>query len=428
MTFKELNIIEPVLKALTEKGYSIPTPIQEKAIPIVLNKRDILGCAQTGTGKTAAFSIPIIQHLSSRNFQPEKRRAIKALILTPTRELAIQISDCITDYTKYTSLRHCVVFGGVNQNPQTEKLRRGIDILIATPGRLLDLMNQGFIDLRNVSHFVLDEADRMLDMGFIQDIKRIIPKIPKDRQTLLFSATMPAAIASLAQSILRNPLQVDITPKVSVVETIDQYIYHVEKKQKNDLLVSVLNESKGKSVLVFSRTKHGADKIAKNLCRAGINSEAIHSNKSQMARQRALGNFKSGKTRVMVATDIAARGIDINELPLVINYDLPDAAETYVHRIGRTGRAGNTGTALTFCSTEEHSMLKSIQKLTGEKINKADISKHSLTNSEQKDKTEIWQNQSHQNGTTKKRNNPNAWKNKRRKNFGKPTREKDLKI
>ena len=426
MTFKELNIIEPVLKALTEKGYSIPTPIQEKAIPIVLNKRDILGCAQTGTGKTAAFSIPIIQHLSSRNQQSEKRRAIKALILTPTRELAIQINDCITDYTKYTSLRHSVVFGGVNQNPQTEKLRKGIDILIATPGRLLDLMNQGFVDLRNVNHFVLDEADRMLDMGFIQDIKRIIPKIPKDRQTLLFSATMPTAIASLAQSILRNPLQVDITPKASVVETIDQYIYHVEKQQKKDLLVSVLRESKGKSVLVFSRTKHGADKIAKILCHAGINSEAIHSNKSQMARQRALGNFKSGKTRVMVATDIAARGIDINELPLVINYDLPDAAETYVHRIGRTGRAGNTGTALTFCSTEEHSMLKSIQKLTGERINTADISKYTLP--EQNNKTEIWQNQSHQNGTTKKRNNPNAWKNKRKKNFGKPTREKDLKI
>ncbi len=428
MTFKELSIIEPILKALTEKGYSIPTPIQEKAIPIVLNKRDILGCAQTGTGKTAAFSIPIIQHLSSRNQQSGKHRAIKALILTPTRELAIQISDCITDYSKYTSLHHCVVFGGVNQNPQTEKLRKGIDILIATPGRLLDLMNQGFVDLRNVSHFVLDEADRMLDMGFIQDIKRIIPKIPKDRQTLLFSATMPAAIASLAQSILRNPLQVDITPEASVVETIDQYIYYVEKQQKKDLLVSILNESIGKSVLVFSRTKHGADKIAKILCRAGIHSEAIHSNKSQMVRQRALGNFKSGKTRVMVATDIAARGIDINELPLVINYDLPDAAETYVHRIGRTGRAGNAGTALTFCSTEEYSMLKSIQKLTGEKINKADISKYTLANSEQKDKTETWQNQSHQNRITKKRNNPNVWKNKRRKNFGKPTREKDLKI
>lgn len=428
MTFKELNIIEPILKALTEKGYSIPTPIQEQAIPILLNKRDILGCAQTGTGKTAAFAIPIIQHLSSRNQQTEKYRTIKALILTPTRELAIQISDCITDYTKYTSLRHCVVFGGVNQNSQTEKLRKGVDILVATPGRLLDLMNQGFVDLRNIRHFVLDEADRMLDMGFIQDIKRILPKLPKERQTLLFSATIPNEIVSLSQSLLRNPARVDITPEASVVDTIDQYIYHVNKTQKKELLVSVLNESKGKSVLVFSRTKHGADKIAKILCHAGINTEAIHSNKSQMARQRALGNFKSGKTRVMVATDIAARGIDINELPLVINYDLPDAAETYVHRIGRTGRAGNTGTALSFCSKEEYSMLKSIQKLTGETINKGDISKYSLTKSEQPNEKEIWQNKSHQNGTTKKRNNPNAWKNKRRKNFGKPTRAKDLTI
>ncbi len=416
MTFKELHIIEPILRALSEKGYSNPTPIQEQAIPVVLNKRDILGCAQTGTGKTAAFSIPIIQYLSLKNQPADKYRNIKALILTPTRELAIQISDCITDYTKYTSLRHCVVFGGVNQSSQTEKLRKGVDILVATPGRLLDLMNQGFVKLDFVRYFVLDEADRMLDMGFIHDIKRILPKLPKEKQTLLFSATMPEAIASLSKSILRNPERIDIAPESSVVDTIDQYIYHVEKQQKKELLVSVLKESKGKSVLVFSRTKHGADKIAKILSRAGINSEAIHSNKSQVARQRALGNFKSGKTRVMVATDIAARGIDINELPLVINYDLPDAAETYIHRIGRTGRAGNKGTALTFCSTEEHAMLKSIQKLTGERINTADISKYTL--SEQANKPEIRQRQSPQNGTMKKRNN-SAWRNKRRKNFGK---------
>lgn len=427
MTFKELHIIEPILKALTDKGYSIPTPIQEQAIPIVLNKRDMLGCAQTGTGKTAAFSIPIIQHLSQENLQKEKRRDIQALILTPTRELAIQINDCITDYTKYTSLRHSVIFGGVNQNPQVEKLKKGVDILIATPGRLLDLMNQGYVHLSSVRYFVLDEADRMLDMGFIQDIKRILPKLPRQRQTLLFSATMPQEIASLSKSILHNPKRVDITPESSVVETIEQYIYMVEKQQKKDLLVSVLNENNGKSVLVFSRTKHGADKIAKILCRSGIGSEAIHSNKSQMARQRALSNFKSGKTRVMVATDIAARGLDINELPLVINYDLPDAAETYVHRIGRTGRAGNTGIALSFCSQEEQSMLKSIQKLTGEKINPAQPVK--ITFSEQNNTSKSWQNPSNQtNGTTKKRNNPNAWKNKRRKNFAKQTRAKDLTI
>ena len=426
MTFKELHVIEPILNALTEKGYSIPTPIQEQAIPIVLNRRDILGCAQTGTGKTAAFAIPIIQHLTEKNLQNKTYRNIRALILTPTRELAIQINDCITDYTKHTSIRHSVIFGGVNQNPQIEKLRKGVDILIATPGRLLDLMKQGYIDLCFVRYFVLDEADRMLDMGFIHDIKRILPKLPKEKQTLLFSATIPSEIASLSQSLLRNPKRIDITPESSVVDTIDQYIYHVEKEQKKELLVSVLKENKGKSVLVFSRTKHGADKIAKILCRAGINSEAIHSNKSQLARQRALSNFKLGKTHVLVATDIAARGIDINELPLVINYDMPDVAETYIHRIGRTGRAGNTGTALTFCSSEERSMLRSIERIAGERISTADMSGYTF--SEQTNKRETWQNQSHQtNEITKKRNNPNAWKNKKRKNSAKPTRARDLK-
>lgn len=377
MTFKELNIAEPILKALAEKGYSVPTPIQEQAIPVVLKNRDILGCAQTGTGKTAAFSIPIIQHLLTKN-QQSGRREIKALILTPTRELAIQIEECINDYAKHTPLRHCVLFGGVNQNPQVEKIKKGVDILVATPGRLLDLINQGFVNLNFIRYFVLDEADRMLDMGFIHDIKRVLKKLPAEKQTLLFSATIPKEIAALAQSLLRNPVRVDITPESTVVETIAQYIYHVEKPQKNHLLVSVLNENEQQSVLVFSRTKHGADKIAKVLCRAGIGSEAIHGNKSQMARQRALGNFKSGKTRVMVATDIAARGIDINELPLVINYDLPDVPETYVHRIGRTGRAGNSGMALTFCTKDEYPMLKSIQKLTGERINTVDVPEHVL--------------------------------------------------
>ncbi|MDR0367597.1 MAG: DEAD/DEAH box helicase [Bacteroidales bacterium] len=425
MTFKELHIIDPILKALSEKGYAIPTPIQEQAIPVVLKKRDLLGCAQTGSGKTAAFSIPIIQYLSQENNQQEKRRHIKALILTPTRELAIQIDDCISDYTKYTSLRHSVIFGGISQTPQTEKLKKGVDILVATPGRLLDLMNQGFVDLRSIRYFVLDEADRMLDMGFIQDIKRILPKLPKERQTLLFSATMPEAIASLSKSILHNPKRIDVSPVSSVVETIEQYIYYVEKQQKKELLVSVINETKGKSVLVFSRTKHGADKIAKNLCQSGIGSEAIHGNKSQLARQRALTNFKSGKTRVMVATDIAARGIDVNELALVINYDLPDAAETYVHRIGRTGRAGKTGTALTFCSQDEQSMLKSIQQLTGETIKTAEPVKN--TAAKQNNTSETWQNLSHQTKeTTKRRSNRNVWKNKKRKSFARQTKAKDL--
>lgn len=373
MTFKELNIIEPVLKALEEKGYINPTPIQQQAIKPALENRDILGLAQTGTGKTAAFSLPIIQQLYLNKVNG-KRREIRALILTPTRELAIQINDCLNEYTQYTGLRHCVIFGGVKQNTQVNQLRTGIDILVATPGRLLDLMNQGIINLNSIKHFVLDEADRMLDMGFIHDIKRLIPKLPKDKQTLFFSATMPSTIASLSRSILRNPLKIEVTPTSSVIDTIEQYIYFVEKPEKKDLLINVLKKDKKQSVLVFSRTKHGADKIARILSKAGIGSEAIHGNKSQNARQRALSNFKSHKTRVLIATDIAARGIDVDQLELVINYDLPDVPETYVHRIGRTGRAGHSGTALTFCSSEEYTMVKDIQKLTGKKINTISIS------------------------------------------------------
>ncbi|MDR2978981.1 MAG: DEAD/DEAH box helicase [Bacteroidales bacterium] len=364
MTFKELNIIEPILKAIMEKGYTVPTPIQEKAIPVALTKRDVLGCAQTGTGKTAAFAIPIIQLLSQHPL-PGKKRPVRALILTPTRELAIQIDECFQDYGKHTLIRQGLIFGGVNQNPQVEKLKKGVDVLIATPGRLLDLISQGFVKLDAIEHFVLDEADRMLDMGFIHDIKRILPKLPMKKQTLFFSATMPSAIATLSKSILHNPLRIDIAPESSVVETIDQYVYHVEKEAKRTLLVSLIQQTESESILVFSRTKHGADRIARILCRAGIGSESIHGNKSQTARQRALENFKSGKTRVMIATDIAARGLDIQELPMVINYDLPDVPETYVHRIGRTGRAGKTGTALTFCSQDEMSQLQAIQKKTG---------------------------------------------------------------
>ncbi len=364
MTFKELNIIEPVLRALNEKGYITPTAIQQQAIRPALDNRDILGLAQTGTGKTAAFSLPIIQQLYEDKIRT-KKRDIRALILTPTRELAIQINDNLTNYTKYTDIRHCVIFGGVKQNTQVNELRAGIDILVATPGRLLDLMNQGFINLNFIQHFVLDEADRMLDMGFIHDIKRLLPKLPKKKQTLFFSATMPSSIANLSRSILHNPIKVEVTPVSSVVDTIDQYVYFVEKQEKKDLLIDLLKKDSGKSVLVFSRTKHGADKIARILSKAGIGSAAIHGNKSQNARQRALANFKSNEIRVLIATDIAARGIDINQLELVINYDLPDVAETYVHRIGRTGRAGNNGVALTFCSPDERVMLKDIQKLTG---------------------------------------------------------------
>lgn len=364
MTFQELDIIEPILKALQEKGYTNPTPIQQDAIPMALKKHDILGLAQTGTGKTAAFSIPIIQQLYQNKVHGRKRE-IRALLITPTRELAIQINDCIKDYTKYTGLRHCVIYGGVKQKAQTDELNKGIDILVATPGRLLDLMNQKFINLDFITHFVLDEADRMLDMGFIHDIKRILPKLPKNKQTLFFSATMPPAIAELSRSILKNPVKVEVAPVSSVVDVIEQSVYFVEKQDKKDLLIDLLKKDKRQSVLVFSRTKHGADKIARILCKAGIGSEAIHGNKSQNARQRALTNFKSHKTRVLIATDIAARGIDVNQLELVINYDLPDVPETYVHRIGRTGRAGHSGTAFTFCAQDERALLKDIQKLTG---------------------------------------------------------------
>lgn len=367
MTFKELNISEPILKALNEKGYVNPTPIQEQTIPLVLNKKDVLGLAQTGTGKTAAFTVPIIQQLY-HNKNKEQKRQIKALILTPTRELAIQINDCITEYAKYTGLRHTIIYGGVKQNDQVNNLKAGTDILVATPGRLLDLLNQGYVNLGSIRYFVLDEADRMLDMGFIHDIKKLLLRLPKEKQTLLFSATMPQAIASISKSILRNPVKVEITPASSVVDTVEQYIYFVEKKEKKDLLIDLLIKDEKQSALIFSRTKHGADKIARQLCKVGIGSEAIHGNKSQNARQRALSNFKSNKTRVLIATDIAARGIDIDKLELVINYDLPDMPETYVHRIGRTGRAGNTGTALTFCALEERLMLKDIQKLTGKKL------------------------------------------------------------
>lgn len=367
MIFEQLELIEPIQKALTKEGYTIPTPIQAEAIPYVLDGYDLLGCAQTGTGKTAAFSIPIIQNLYNER-QHGKVRGIKALILTPTRELAIQIGESFTAYGKYTGVRHTVIFGGVGQKPQTDALERGVDVLIATPGRLLDLINQGFISLKYLDYFVLDEADRMLDMGFIHDIKRILPLLPKKRQSLFFSATMPPEIERLAGTILHEPQKVEVTPASSTVDKIDQSVYFVEKAEKVSLLTHLLKDSSLESVLVFTRTKHGADKVARVLAKANIGAEAIHGNKSQTARQRALTNFKDHTTRVLIATDIAARGIDVDHLSHVINYELPNVPETYVHRIGRTGRAGRSGVAYSFCDAEEVPYLKDIQKLIGKQI------------------------------------------------------------
>ena len=367
MIFKELNVIEPVLKAISEAGYEKPTEIQENSIPVVLKGRDILGCAQTGTGKTAAFAIPIIQNIVTAKGN-SKERSIKALIVAPTRELAIQIEENFTIYAKYLDIKNTVIFGGVNQTSQVRKINAGVDVLVATPGRLLDLVNQRHIDLSNVKYFVLDEADRMLDMGMIHDVKKIISKLPKERQNLLFSATMPKEVTKLVNSILKNPVKVEVQPVSSTAEIISQGVYFVPKKNKKSLLIHLLKDESIKSVIVFSRTKHGANKIAKDLEKAGIQSAAIHGNKSQNQRQLALNNFKEGNIRVLVATDIAARGIDIDELSHVINYDLPDVAETYVHSIGRTGRAGASGVAITFCDEEEKAMFRSIEKIIGKSI------------------------------------------------------------
>lgn len=367
MTFEQLELIEPIQKALQQEGYTIPTPIQAEAIPYVLDGYDLLGCAQTGTGKTAAFSIPIIQNLYNER-QNGKVCGIKALILTPTRELAIQIGESFTAYGKYAGVKHTVIFGGVGQKPQTDALQRGVDVLIATPGRLLDLTGQGFISLKYLDYFVLDEADRMLDMGFIHDIKRILPLLPKKRQSLFFSATMPPEIERLAGTILHDPQKVKVTPASSTVEKIDQSVYFVKKVEKVSLLTHLLKDSSLESVLVFTRTKHRADKVARVLAKANIGAEAIHGNKSQTARQRALTNFKDHTTRVLIATDIAARGIDVDHLSHVINYELPNVPETYVHRIGRTGRAGRSGVAYSFCDAEEVPYLKDIQRLIGKQI------------------------------------------------------------
>lgn len=367
MQFHSLNIIEPILKAVQEEGYTTPTPIQSQAIPIVLQETDLLGCAQTGTGKTAAFAIPILQLLSQTHAN-EKRRKIRSLIVTPTRELAIQIAESFDAYGRYTGLNNTVVFGGVGQAPQVNAIKNGVDILIATPGRLLDLMNQGHISLNHIEIFVLDEADRMLDMGFIHDVKKLLVALPKKRQSLFFSATMPPEIVKLAGTILVNPSKVTVAPISSTVDIIRQEVYFVDKGNKNALLLDLLQDRKIKTALVFTRTKHGADKVVKVLLKANITAEAIHGNKAQNARQRALTNFKAQTTRVLVATDIAARGIDVDDLEYVINYEVPNIPETYVHRIGRTGRAGAKGTAISFCDAEEKAFLKDIEKLIGKKV------------------------------------------------------------
>lgn len=368
MTFDELNLIEPILRALKEEGYENPTPIQQQAIPPLLEGKDLLGCAQTGTGKTAAFAIPIIQRLYNSREEDRKRKLTSTLILTPTRELAIQIGESFAAYGKYTGLKHTVIFGGVSQHNQTNALKYGIDIIIATPGRLLDLMNQGFVDLNHIKLFVLDEADRMLDMGFVHDVKKVLTKLPRQKQSLFFSATMPPAITKLADSILYQPVKVEVTPVSSTADTIRQAVYFIDKGNKKLLLMDLLKNAEMKSVLVFTRTKHGADRVARDLTKHGFKAAAIHGDKSQNARQHALNDFKTGKLRTLIATDIAARGIDVDNLSHVINYELPNVPETYVHRIGRTGRAGANGVAYSFCDAEEKAYLKDIQKLIGKSI------------------------------------------------------------
>lgn len=364
MKFTELNIIQPIQRALTEAAFTSPTEIQRKAIPLGMSGRDVLACAQTGTGKTAAFAIPILQQLQ----QTGKRQGIAVLVLTPTRELALQIEENFASFGKYLPIKCTAVFGGVSQNKQVETLKRGVDVLIATPGRLLDLIQQGYISLSKIEILVLDEADRMLDMGFINDIKRILGKVPAERQTLLFSATIPIAIRKFAATILHKPSEINVTPQSSTAETVDQSVYFVEKEEKVELLKELLEDKDIDRSLVFTRTKHGANRLVKRLSKTGIFAAAIHGDKSQNARQKALEDFKRSKIRVLVATDVASRGIDIDELPLVVNFELPNVPETYVHRIGRTGRAGRNGVAVSFCDRNEEIDLRNIQKLIGFKI------------------------------------------------------------
>jgi len=422
MEFKDLKIIEPILRALIEENYIEPTSIQEKAIPLILKKNDVLGSAQTGTGKTAAFAIPILQHLflDQNSYGSHK---IKSLIITPTRELAIQIGESFTSYGKFTGIKNTVVFGGVTQGKQTNALRNGVDVLIATPGRLLDLMDQGFIRLRDVKYFVLDEADRMLDMGFIHDIRKIIDKLPAKRQSLFFSATMPKNIVELSRKILNNPKKVDISPVSSTAETIRQYIYYTNRLNKKDLLIHILKDKEIDQVLLFARTKHGADKIARNLKKQNIKTAAIHGDKGQNQRQKALAQFKAGELRVLVATDIAARGIDIDKLKYVINYDIPNISETYVHRIGRSGRAGEEGNAISICEPEENVYIKDIEKLINLKLQIIDDNPYPQTEKPRTEKeNKEWEKEKQRKkqeffaARKKKQNRPNSKKFIKNKN------------
>jgi ATP-dependent RNA helicase RhlE len=367
MRFEDLQLMPEILKALKDEGYTEPTSIQEKAIPLVLKREDVLGSAQTGTGKTAAFAIPIIQHLAKRQ-KPDGKRKVTTLVVTPTRELALQIAESFTAYGRYTQIKNTVIYGGVGQGAQTDALRRGVDVLVATPGRLLDLMDQGYITLHHVRYFVLDEADRMLDMGFIHDIKKIIAKLPKERQSLFFSATMPKNIVQLSNQILINPKKIAVSPVSSTAETIQQFLYMTNRENKRELLLHILKDASMQQVLVFSRTKHGSDRIVRNLKKKNIECAAIHGDKSQNQRQKALKSFKNGQIRVLVATDIAARGIDIDKLRHVINYDIPNESETYVHRIGRCGRAGEDGISISICEPEENAYIRDIEKLIKKKI------------------------------------------------------------
>ena len=369
MRFEELELIDPILKALKDKNYVEPTLIQEKAIPLILKRNDVLGTAQTGTGKTAAFAIPIIQLIHRIESKQQGRTQLRALIVTPTRELAIQIDENIQSYAKYTMVKHTVIFGGVKQGKQVDRLKKGVHILVATPGRLLDLISQGYINLDSLKVFVLDEADRMLDMGFINDIKKLLKLLPEKRQSLFFSATMPNDIKNLSNTILKNPKSVTVNPVSSTAETIQQYLYYTNRTSKKDLLLHILKDRDIDQVLLFSRTKRGADRITRNLKKQNIKSAAIHGDKAQNQRQKALKDFKAGKIKVLVATDIAARGIDIDKLKYVINYDVPNIAETYVHRIGRSGRAGEDGISISICEPEENVHIRGIEKLIKKKIN-----------------------------------------------------------
>jgi len=414
MLFEDLSLSKSIQKAVFEEGYTNPTPIQEQAIPLILAGNDLIGCAQTGTGKTAAFAIPIIHQLHRIVGSSKKPKQIRALVVTPTRELAVQIGQSFDTYAKYTNLTQLTIFGGVSQNPQVDTLKRGVDILIATPGRLLDLHKQGFIDLDHLHTLVLDEADQMLDMGFVNDVKKIVKLTPKNRQTLFFSATMPIAIRELAEMFLTNPETVTVSPVSSTAENVEQRVYFVEKGEKRNLLYTLLQNENLSDVLVFSRTKHGADNVVKALRKKNIAAEAIHGDKSQNARQRVLDAFKNKEVGVLVATDIAARGIDIDQLPYVINFDLPNIPETYVHRIGRTGRAGNGGIAISFCSKDEHGYWKDIQKLI--KVDVKTISDHPYPwHAGSPDKTDEKPKNSNRSGAAHKSRKSNASKqNKKR--------------